>query len=126
MIHHLAVITKSWYGILAVEDHGAGVDKIKKHYKGRLKQLDKCSSMAADSAVKLVHEAWEVLSDAKRREAYDMLMGYNHVLSSSKRTSEIQVASKRSRNPSPASSSSSSSPWGYEQQASKKRKTALE
>lgn len=82
-MHKLAVEKKSWYSVLGIRDHGAGFDKIKKHYElAKLlihdPQQDQCpsSSVVIDSAKKLINGAWDVLSDPMRRQAYDMLMGY--------------------------------------------------
>ncbi|KAL9415328.1 hypothetical protein AB3S75_043588 [Citrus x aurantiifolia] len=79
VVHKLAAEKKSWYAVLGIRDHRAGVDVIKKRYEAlvQLFKPDRFSSVGADTANKLINEAWEVLSDPKRREAYDLLMGFD-------------------------------------------------
>ncbi|KAL9417688.1 hypothetical protein AB3S75_040638 [Citrus x aurantiifolia] len=79
MVHKVAVQTKSWYLVLGIKDHKAGEDEIRQSYEG-LAQLfhpDECFSVAAETANLLINEAWEVLSNTKRRQANDILMGYD-------------------------------------------------
>ncbi|KAJ4716130.1 DnaJ domain containing protein [Melia azedarach] len=125
MVNKLAVETKSWYAILGVKDRqAASVQEIKKHYDALsfLLRADIFSSVAAESANKLIKEAWEVLSNERRREAYDMLMGYTRVDDDGKLKSQTavnkQYSSAKSAKGSPPeaaaaeSSSSSISPSG--------------
>lgn len=82
VVHNLAAEKKSWYAVLGIRDHSAGVDVIKKRYEAlaQLFKPDRCSSVGAETANKLINEAWEVLSDPKRREAYDLLMGFDKII----------------------------------------------
>lgn len=111
LVRRLASETKTWYGVLGLkEGHGGGahgVEEIKKHYEALstlFEQLDTSSSVEAKTANKLITEAWEVLSDARRKEAYDLLMGYTNRLNNNNNNVQFFKSSET------ASSSASSSP----------------
>ncbi|KAJ1431180.1 DnaJ domain containing protein [Sesbania bispinosa] len=61
-----------WYGILGV-DPLADDDTVRKQYRKLALMLhpDKNKSIGADGAFKLISEAWSLLSDKAKREAYD-------------------------------------------------------
>lgn len=102
-IHKSVAKNKSWYSVLGIRDHCAGVDTIKKYCfwlaKNFKQDQHSPSSVAVTSAKKLIIEAYLVLSDASRREAYDLLMGFDNHVNPRKTTAP----------PAPSSSSSSSS-----------------
>ncbi|KAJ0007128.1 hypothetical protein Pint_30272 [Pistacia integerrima] len=94
MVHKVESIMKDdWYAVLGIKDHGVGAGEIKKRYKGLAVMIhpDQCSSVAAEGATKLINEAWEHLSDARKREAYDRF------LSSSKRSRKYDSSSSSKR-----------------------------
>ncbi|KAK1591810.1 hypothetical protein Q3G72_014026 [Acer saccharum] len=78
---HMAVkkTNKNYYAILGIQDHRAPIDTIKKNYKEKalIVHPDKCSSIAADGATKLINEAWGIISDPAKRKAYDLAKGYH-------------------------------------------------
>ncbi|KAK4852668.1 hypothetical protein QYF36_025986 [Acer negundo] len=57
------------YAILRVTDYSIDIHEIKKAYmfKALLFHPDKCSSIAAEGATKLINTGWQVLSDPKRK-----------------------------------------------------------
>ena len=61
-----------WYGILSVNPH-VDDDTVRKHYRklAFMIHLDKKKSIGSDGAIKLISEAWSILSDKDRRAAYD-------------------------------------------------------
>ncbi|KAK3199514.1 hypothetical protein Dsin_022929 [Dipteronia sinensis] len=61
------------HAILEITDYRRDIKGIKKAYmfKALLFHPDKCSSIAAQGATKLINIAWQVLSDLKRRQEYD-------------------------------------------------------
>ena len=78
MVHKVGS-KKNWYGVLQVKDYSAGVVDIKKSYKRMVLMLhpDKCRSVAAEGATKIVNAAWDLLSDLRRRASRDRLIGCN-------------------------------------------------
>ncbi|WOL02474.1 hypothetical protein Cni_G11193 [Canna indica] len=67
-----------WYEILSVSA-SADEEELKKHYKKLALQLhpDKNKSVGAEGAFKLISEAWSVLSDEKRKMAFDQMRSAN-------------------------------------------------
>lgn len=65
-----------WYGVLGV-DPLANDETVRKQYRKLALMLhpDKNKSIGADGAFKLISEAWSLLSDKIRREAYDKRSG---------------------------------------------------
>lgn len=65
-----------WYGVLGVDPH-ADDDTVRKQYRKLALMLhpDKNKSIGADGAFKLISEAWSLLSDKTKREAYDRRSG---------------------------------------------------
>ncbi|KAE8725068.1 LRR receptor-like serine/threonine-protein kinase GSO1-like [Hibiscus syriacus] len=61
-----------WYRVLAVQPF-ADEDTIRKHYRKLALVLhpDKNKSVGADGAFKILSEAWNLLSDRAKRNAYD-------------------------------------------------------
>ncbi|KAJ0074789.1 hypothetical protein Patl1_34687 [Pistacia atlantica] len=95
MVHKIdSTIKDEWYAVLGIKDHGVGADEIKKRYKDLAVMIhpEKCSSVAAEGATKLINEAWETLSDARKREAYGRF-----VTSSSKRSRKYDSSSPSKR-----------------------------
>ncbi|KAA8542072.1 hypothetical protein F0562_023224 [Nyssa sinensis] len=82
-----------WYAVLGIADRvRVDTEEIKKSYR-RLALMvhpDKNSSAAAESAFKLVGEAWSVLSQASTREPYDLR---TRTRSSSSSTPQAQTSS---------------------------------
>ncbi|KAK0584216.1 hypothetical protein LWI29_009428 [Acer saccharum] len=79
LIHKLVASNINFaYGILDVKDCNASVDEIKKCYKLRALMFhpDKFHSVAAEGAMKITNATWELLSDPRRREEYNKMMGY--------------------------------------------------
>ncbi|KAK3193906.1 hypothetical protein Dsin_025216 [Dipteronia sinensis] len=76
MVHKLAFKAKNWYAILGIKHIGVGIEEIEKQYKYLASILDPdiCPSVAAESALRLIHIAWEILADPTTREAYDKLL----------------------------------------------------
>ncbi|RWW34803.1 hypothetical protein GW17_00000410 [Ensete ventricosum] len=97
-----------WYAILSV-NAVADEETLRKHYRKLALQLhpDKNKSVGAEGAFKLISEAWSVLSDNKRKMAYDQnrnVDGYqnkDHSVHSSANgfhsSSDISTSNKRAR-----------------------------
>ncbi|KAK1592401.1 hypothetical protein Q3G72_024306 [Acer saccharum] len=79
LIHKLVASNINFeYGILGVEDCNASVEEIKKCYKRRALMFhpDKFHSVAAEGAMKITNATWELLSDPRKKEEYNKMMGY--------------------------------------------------
>ncbi|TXG68226.1 hypothetical protein EZV62_003161 [Acer yangbiense] len=71
VVHKIAYKVNNWYAVLGIQDLTAGFDDINKQYNRLASAIRSCPSVAAESALRLVNAAWEVLSQPKIREAYD-------------------------------------------------------
>ena len=64
---------KDYYKILGLQSHGASEEDIKKAYRKMALKYhpDKNKSAGAEEKFKEIAEAYEVLSDPKKRQVYD-------------------------------------------------------
>ncbi|MCL7025348.1 hypothetical protein MKW94_017868 [Papaver nudicaule] len=70
----LAVRVPDWCGVLDISDNSFDTDMIKKQYKrmALLVHPDKNDSVAAESAFKLVQDAFDILSDPDKRKGFEI------------------------------------------------------
>lgn len=94
MVQQAVHSKKSLYKVLGLEDVKASREEIKRRFKKMALALhpDKNGSVVAEAAFKSVSNAYEVISDEKKRLAYDYRMGFN-----SPPTTRQQQHPKRSR-----------------------------
>uniref|UniRef100_A0A7N0RDT4 J domain-containing protein n=1 Tax=Kalanchoe fedtschenkoi TaxID=63787 RepID=A0A7N0RDT4_KALFE len=112
-VHYAVRAEASWYKLLGIEYTNASPDDIKKQYKKMALALhpDKNGSAAAEGAFKYVSNAYEVLSDEAKRQAYNRQMGFRARPSKPKKQPKAPQA-KKERQPAGSGPSHSSQGGG--------------